>query len=37
MAAYKDVLAELARRGLASKAEVSVKLSAVGQALPGQR
>lgn len=33
VAAYKDVLAELARRGLASKAEVSVKLSAVGQAL----
>jgi proline dehydrogenase len=34
VAAYKDVLGELARRGLASKAEVSVKLSAVGQALP---
>ncbi len=32
--AYKELLAELARRGLASKAEVSVKLSAVGQALP---
>ncbi|MEO5663604.1 MAG: proline dehydrogenase family protein [Nocardioides sp.] len=34
VAAYKDLLAELAKRGLASKAEVSVKLSAVGQALP---
>jgi len=34
VAAYKDVLSELGRRGLASKAEVSVKLSAVGQALP---
>ena len=34
VAAYKDVLAELASRGLAAKAEVSVKLSAVGQALP---
>jgi proline dehydrogenase len=34
VAAYKEVLAELAHRGLASKAEVSVKLSAVGQALP---
>ena len=34
VAAYKDLLAELGRRGLASKAEVSVKLSAVGQALP---
>ncbi len=32
--AYKELLAELAHRGLASKAEVSVKLSAVGQALP---
>ena len=32
--AYKELLAELARRGLAGKAEVSVKLSAVGQALP---
>uniref|UniRef100_UPI000559CC3B proline dehydrogenase family protein n=1 Tax=Nocardioides allogilvus TaxID=2072017 RepID=UPI000559CC3B len=34
VAAYKELLAELANRGLASKAEVSVKLSAVGQALP---
>lgn len=34
VAAYKDLLAELARRGLAARAEVSVKLSAVGQALP---
>jgi proline dehydrogenase len=34
VAAYKEVLAELARRGLAARAEVSVKLSAVGQALP---
>ena len=35
VAAYKDVLAELSRRGLAAHAEVSVKLSAIGQALPG--
>ena len=34
VATYKDLLAELARRGLAGRAEVSVKLSAVGQALP---
>ena len=34
VAAYKDVLAELSRRGLAAHAEVSVKLSAIGQALP---
>ena len=34
VAAYKEVLAELASRGLAGRAEVSVKLSAVGQALP---
>ena len=34
VAAYKELLAELSSRGLASKAEVSVKLSAVGQALP---
>ena len=34
VAAYKELLAELGRRGLANKAEVSVKLSAVGQALP---
>ncbi len=33
VAAYKDVLAALARRGLARQAEVSVKLSAIGQAL----
>ena len=36
VAAYKDVLAELSARGLASKAEVSVKLSAIGQFLPDQ-
>lgn len=34
VAAYVDVLRELSARGLARKAEVSVKLSAVGQALP---
>ena len=34
VAAYKDVLAELSRRGLAAHAEVSVKLSAIGQFLP---
>jgi proline dehydrogenase len=34
VAAYKDVLAELAVRGLAGRAEVSVKLSAIGQSLP---
>ncbi len=33
--AYLDLLAELDRRGLAPHAEVSVKLSAIGQALPG--
>ncbi len=33
VAAYKELLTELARRGLAAQAEVSVKLSAVGQAL----
>jgi proline dehydrogenase len=32
--AYLDVLAELARQGLARSTEVSVKLSAIGQALP---
>jgi len=32
--AYVDLLRELSTRGLARKAEVSVKLSAVGQALP---
>ncbi|MBD3915792.1 proline dehydrogenase family protein [Nocardioides hwasunensis] len=34
VAAYKELLAELAARGLAPKAEVSVKLSAIGQFLP---
>jgi proline dehydrogenase len=34
VAAYVELLEALAARGLASKAEVSVKLSAVGQALP---
>ncbi|UUZ60783.1 proline dehydrogenase family protein [Nocardioides sp. B-3] len=34
VAAYKELLADLGRRGLAGKAEVSVKLSAVGRALP---
>ena len=33
--AYVDMLSALAARGLAHGAEVSVKLSAVGQALPG--
>lgn len=33
--AYLDLLAELDRRGLGRHAEVSVKLSAIGQALPG--
>lgn len=33
--AYQSVLSRLADRGLAAGAEVSVKLSAVGQALPG--
>jgi proline dehydrogenase len=32
--AYLDVLAELGRQGLARSTEVSVKLSAIGQALP---
>jgi proline dehydrogenase len=35
VAAYLEVLAALSARGLAERAEVSVKLSAVGQALPG--
>ena len=35
VAAYVEVLAALAAAGLTSQAEVSVKLSAVGQALPG--
>ncbi len=34
VAAYVELLGELARRGLARRAEASVKLSAVGQALP---
>jgi proline dehydrogenase len=34
VAAYVDVLDQLARRGLTRMAEVSVKLSAIGQALP---
>jgi proline dehydrogenase len=34
VAAYKEVLAELASRGLAGHTEVSVKLSAIGQFLP---
>ncbi len=33
--AYRDLLAALADEGLAGRAEVSVKLSALGQALPG--
>ena len=33
--AYKELLAELASQGLAPHAEVSVKLSAIGQSLPG--
>ena len=33
--AYLDVLADLTAAGLSERAEVSVKLSAVGQALPG--
>ena len=35
-AAYLELLTALAERGLAADAEVSVKLSAVGQALPGK-
>ncbi len=35
VAAYLDLLHALAEHGLARQAEVSVKLSAVGQALPG--
>ena len=34
VAAYLDVLQELTARGLSRNAEVSVKLSAIGQALP---
>lgn len=35
VAAYLEVLQQLSERGLARHAEVSVKLSAIGQALPG--
>ncbi len=35
VAAYLDLLAELRRRGLASRCEVSVKLTAIGLRLPG--
>jgi proline dehydrogenase len=35
VAAYRSVLAALATAGLAKHAEVSVKLSAIGQSLPG--
>ncbi len=35
VAAYLDLLEQLSARGLAQRAEVSVKLSAIGQALPG--
>src|SRR4029079_11924177 len=34
VAAYLDVLGQLSARGLTRMAEVSVKLSAIGQALP---
>jgi proline dehydrogenase len=34
VAAYKEVLADLTAQGLAAQAEVSVKLSAIGQFLP---
>jgi proline dehydrogenase len=34
VAAYRSVLAALAEHGMADRAEVSVKLSAIGQALP---
>ena len=34
VAAYKELLADLATKGLAPHAEVSVKLSAIGQVLP---
>jgi proline dehydrogenase len=34
VAAYKELLADLAAKGLAPQAEVSVKLSAIGQFLP---
>ncbi len=35
VSAYRSLLAALAAEGLAAQAEVSVKLSAIGQALPG--
>ncbi len=35
VSAYKELLAELAARGLSGSAEVSVKLSAIGGSLPG--
>ncbi len=35
VAAYLDLLAQLSERGLSPRAEVSVKLSAIGQRLPG--
>jgi proline dehydrogenase len=35
VAAYKELLAELATRNLSGRSEVSVKLSAIGQFLPG--
>ncbi len=35
VAAYKELLTDLANQGLAGRAEVSVKLSAIGQFLPG--
>ena len=34
VAAYKELLADLSAKGLAAHAEVSVKLSAIGQSLP---
>src|SRR5690606_16913298 len=34
VAAYKELLAQLVETGLAARAEVSIKLSAIGQALP---
>ena len=36
VAAYLDLLSSLSERGLARNAEVSVKLSAIGQALPDE-
>ena len=37
VAAYKELLAELAAKGLARRAEVSLKLSAIGQFVDGER